>query len=180
MLFFGPAPRRRERFRALVTMRCAVALLASFASLAAAAPATDTDILEVGSREVGSKRARGPHAGGKGSGHHGRWWAHYKDFKRFNSSAAPRALITGITGQDGSYLAEQLVARGYEVHGIVRRASSFNRHRISSGEGKSPYMLHYGDLTDSNSCQATTTLADLTREMVESDVRLVAAGDLEN
>ena len=41
-----------------------------------------------------------------------------------------RALITGITGQDGSYLAEQLLARGYEVHGIVSRSSSFNRGRI--------------------------------------------------
>lgn len=41
-----------------------------------------------------------------------------------------RALITGITGQDGSYLAELLLAKGYEVHGVIRRASTFNTHRI--------------------------------------------------
>jgi len=66
-----------------------------------------------------------------------------------------RALITGITGQDGSYLAEQLLDRGYEVHGIVRRSSSFNRGRIdpiSQGrDGETADLkLHYGDLTDSS------------------------------
>src|SRR5579884_1884979 len=60
------------------------------------------------------------------------------------------ALITGISGQDGSYLAELLLAKGYEVHGIVRRSSSFNRHRIDHlGHGAdSPLKLHYGDLAD--------------------------------
>ena len=57
------------------------------------------------------------------------------------------ALITGITGQDGSYLAELLLDKGYEVHGIVRRASLINTHRIDHIYNK--INLHYGDLTDS-------------------------------
>ena len=65
-----------------------------------------------------------------------------------------RALITGITGQDGSYLAELLLDKGYEVHGIKRRASSFNTSRIDHlyqdpHETKPRLILHYGDLTDS-------------------------------
>ena len=67
-----------------------------------------------------------------------------------------RALITGVTGQDGSYLAELLLSKGYEVHGIVRRASSFNRDRIdhiylNQDAGEPKFYLHYGDLTDSSS-----------------------------
>jgi GDPmannose 4,6-dehydratase len=68
---------------------------------------------------------------------------------------AKRALITGITGQDGSFLAEQLLARGYEVHGVVRRSSSLSRARIDpitdegGGEERS-LQLHYGDITDSS------------------------------
>jgi len=62
------------------------------------------------------------------------------------------ALITGITGQDGSYLAELLLAKGYQVHGIVRRASLFNTDRIDHlhvGEAPDPnFFLHYGDLSD--------------------------------
>ena len=58
------------------------------------------------------------------------------------------ALITGITGQDGSYLAELLLEKGYEVHGIVRRASLINTHRIDHIFEKIA-KLHYGDLTDS-------------------------------
>ena len=62
------------------------------------------------------------------------------------------ALITGITGQDGSYLAELLLAKGYQVHGIVRRASLFNTDRIDHlhvGEAQDPnFFLHYGDLSD--------------------------------
>ncbi len=66
-----------------------------------------------------------------------------------------KALITGITGQDGSYLAELLLAKGYEVHGIVRRSSSFNRERIQHLiDNKEIHFntlfLHYGDLTDSS------------------------------
>ncbi len=61
------------------------------------------------------------------------------------------ALITGITGQDGSYLAELLLSKGYEVHGIIRRASSFNTERIDSAISTSGHIhLHYGDLTDSS------------------------------
>ena len=66
------------------------------------------------------------------------------------------ALITGITGQDGSYLAELLLKKGYEVHGIKRRASSFNTERIdhlyqSPHVDKRKFILHYGDLSDSMS-----------------------------
>ena len=57
------------------------------------------------------------------------------------------ALITGITGQDGSYLAELLLEKGYEVHGIVRRSSMINTHRIDHIYKR--IHLHYGDLTDS-------------------------------
>ncbi|MDF4856800.1 GDP-mannose 4,6-dehydratase, partial [Vibrio parahaemolyticus] len=62
-----------------------------------------------------------------------------------------RALITGITGQDGSYLAELLIENGYEVHGLIRRASSYNTERIDTlvNDGAN-IKLHYGDLTDSS------------------------------
>jgi len=72
------------------------------------------------------------------------------------------ALITGITGQDGSYLAELLLDKGYQVHGVVRRASTFNRQRIdhlrSNPELRSRFNLHYGDLGDAESL--TTILAE--------------------
>ncbi len=66
---------------------------------------------------------------------------------------APRALITGITGQDGSYLAELLLERGYEVHGLIRRASSFNTERIEHlyhdpHDPQARMFLHYCDLSD--------------------------------
>ncbi len=69
---------------------------------------------------------------------------------------AKKALITGITGQDGSYLAELLLSKGYEVHGIIRRASSFNTSRIDHifqdpHDAKLPLHLHYGDLADASS-----------------------------
>ena len=61
-----------------------------------------------------------------------------------------KALITGITGQDGSYLAELLLEKGYEVHGIKRRSSSINTERIDYiFENDDNFYLHYGDLTDS-------------------------------
>jgi GDPmannose 4,6-dehydratase len=60
-----------------------------------------------------------------------------------------KALITGITGQDGSYLAELLLDKGYEVHGLVRRSSSFNTWRIDHVRDR--LVLHYGDLVDQNS-----------------------------
>ena len=68
----------------------------------------------------------------------------------------PKALITGITGQDGSYLAELLLEKGYEVHGMMRRSSSFNTGRIDHlyrdpHEAPTRLFLHYADLTDSSS-----------------------------
>jgi GDPmannose 4,6-dehydratase len=68
-------------------------------------------------------------------------------------SSAKRALITGITGQDGSYLSELLLSKGYEVHGVVRRASTFNTERIEHlyldpHEPGARLFLHYGDVTD--------------------------------
>src|SRR5664280_1703987 len=68
---------------------------------------------------------------------------------------AKKALITGITGQDGSYLAELLLSKGYEVHGLIRRASTFNTGRLDPiyddpHSGKSRMSLHYGDLSDAS------------------------------
>ena len=61
-----------------------------------------------------------------------------------------RALITGVTGQDGSYLTELLLSKGYEVHGIKRRSSSFNTDRVNHiFNGNKNFTMHYGDLTDS-------------------------------
>lgn len=80
-----------------------------------------------------------------------------------------RALITGITGQDGSYLAEFLLEKGYEVHGIKRRASSFNTQRIDhiyqDPHSSNPRLnLHYGDLTD------TSNLTRILREVEPDEV----------
>jgi GDPmannose 4,6-dehydratase len=66
-----------------------------------------------------------------------------------------KALITGITGQDGSYLAELLLEKGYEVHGIIRRSSSFNTGRIDHlfndpALHDHRFFLHYGDVTDAS------------------------------
>ena len=79
------------------------------------------------------------------------------------------ALITGVTGQDGSYLAELLLAKGYEVHGIVRRSSSFNTERLESiyqdpHEIGRDLVLHYGDLADS------VSLVNLLREIQPDEV----------
>jgi GDPmannose 4,6-dehydratase len=79
------------------------------------------------------------------------------------------ALITGVTGQDGSYLAELLLAKGYEVHGIVRRSSSFNTERLESiyqdpHEIGRDLLLHYGDLADS------VSLVNLLRETRPDEV----------
>lgn len=77
-------------------------------------------------------------------------------FERMGGQRVSRkALITGITGQDGSYLTELLVSKGYEVHGIIRSASSFNTDRIDhlfedSAIGNKQLFLHHGDLTDSS------------------------------
>jgi len=75
-----------------------------------------------------------------------------------------RALITGITGQDGSYLAELLLSKGYEVHGLIRRASTFNTARVDHlyvdpHDPKAKLFLHYGDLSDG--ARLVTLLAEI-------------------
>jgi GDPmannose 4,6-dehydratase len=85
-----------------------------------------------------------------------------------------KALITGITGQDGSYLAEFLLSKGYEVHGMKRRGSSFNTGRINHlyrdcHETNSRFKLYYGDLTDS------TCLIRLIREIQPDEIYNLAA-----
>lgn len=87
---------------------------------------------------------------------------------------AKRALITGITGQDGMYLAEYLIAKGYEVHGIKRRASLFNTDRIDHlyqdpHEGDRRLILHYGDLTDA------TNLIRVVKEIEPDEIYNLAA-----
>jgi GDPmannose 4,6-dehydratase len=82
---------------------------------------------------------------------------------------AKTALITGVTGQDGSYLAELLLAKGYEVHGLIRRASSFNTHRLDPiyrdpHESGVRFLMHYGDLSDSGS------LVNLIRELEPDEI----------
>ena len=84
------------------------------------------------------------------------------------------ALITGITGQDGSYLAELLLAKGYEVHGIIRRASTFNTGRLEGiysdpHATKSRLLLHYGDLSDASG------LARLMRKINPDEIYNLAA-----
>jgi GDPmannose 4,6-dehydratase len=87
---------------------------------------------------------------------------------------AKRALITGITGQDGAYLAELLLEKGYEVHGIKRRASSFNTSRIDHlyqdpHESNVRFKLHYGDLTDA------TNLIRIVKEVQPDEIYNLAA-----
>ncbi|WP_442574753.1 GDP-mannose 4,6-dehydratase [Microbacterium sp. F51-2R] len=82
---------------------------------------------------------------------------------------AKRALITGITGQDGSYLAELLLAKGYEVHGLIRRASTFNTSRIDHlyvdpHDPSAKLFLHYGDLSDG--ARLVTLMAEINPDEV--------------
>lgn len=84
------------------------------------------------------------------------------------------ALITGVNGQDGSYLAELLLSKGYEVHGLIRRASTFNRSRIEhlhqyESPTRKDLWLHYGDITDSPS------LSRILREVMPCEVYHLAA-----
>lgn len=86
----------------------------------------------------------------------------------------PKAFITGITGQDGSYLAELLLAKGYEVHGLIRRASTFNTVRIDHlfqdlHEPNQKLRLHYGDVTDSSG------MTNLIREIEPDEIYNLAA-----
>jgi GDPmannose 4,6-dehydratase len=85
-----------------------------------------------------------------------------------------KALITGITGQDGAYLAELLLKKGYEVHGIKRRTSLFNTHRIDHlyvdpHEQKTNFYLHYGDMTDS------LNIANLIKKIEPDEIYNLAA-----
>src|SRR5688500_4427585 len=78
------------------------------------------------------------------------------------ASSRKKALITGITGQDGSYLAEFLLGKGYEVHGLVRRSSSFNTDRIEHlyrdpHDPEARLFLHYGDLVDGTGLREVLT-----------------------
>jgi GDPmannose 4,6-dehydratase len=82
-----------------------------------------------------------------------------------NTVQPKRALITGITGQDGSYLAELLLTKGYEVHGIIRRSSSFNTGRLDAiyqdpHETDRRLVLHYGDLNDASSLNRILRIVD--------------------
>jgi GDPmannose 4,6-dehydratase len=91
-----------------------------------------------------------------------------------NGSAVKRALITGVTGQDGAYLAELLLAKGYEVHGIKRRSSSFNTARIDHlyvdpHDEDSRFKLHYGEMTDA------TSLIRLVQEIQPDEIYNLAA-----
>src|SRR5204862_4467818 len=84
------------------------------------------------------------------------------------------ALITGITGQDGAYLAEYLLGLGYTVHGIKRRSSSFNTARVDHlykdpHVGNVPFLMHYGDMTDS------TNLIRLMQQIRPSEIYNLAA-----
>ncbi len=88
--------------------------------------------------------------------------------------ASKRALITGVTGQDGAYLAELLLGKGYEVHGIKRRSSSFNTGRVDQlyadpHETDTRFTLHYGDLTDA------TNLIRLVQEVQPNEIYNLAA-----
>ena len=80
-----------------------------------------------------------------------------------------KALITGITGQDGSYLAELLLSKGYDVHGIIRRSSSFNTERIDNIYADKNLKLHYGDLSD------TSSLCKLLDKVVPDEIYNIGA-----
>ena len=84
------------------------------------------------------------------------------------------ALITGVTGQDGAYLSELLLAKGYVVHGVKRRSSSFNTARVDHlyhdpHEGQTRFFLHHGDMTDA------TNLIRLVQETQPDEIYNLAA-----
>ena len=87
------------------------------------------------------------------------------------------ALITGITGQDGSYLAELLLSKGYEVHGVVRRASLFNTDRIdhiyADPHVESRLHLHYGDLSDAGALRNLIESPDLRGRLAQASFERV-------
>src|SRR5690349_12718270 len=89
-------------------------------------------------------------------------------------STSKVALITGVTGQDGAYLSELLLAKGYEVHGVKRRSSSFNTGRVDHllrdpHDPASRFHLHYGDLTDA------TNLIRLLQQIRPTEIYNLAA-----
>jgi len=93
---------------------------------------------------------------------------------KINQKSVKKAIITGVTGQDGSYLAEFLLDKGYEVHGLVRRTSSFNRDRLkdiysTSKKRHVNFTLHYGDMTD------TSSLVKLIAEVKPDEIYNLAA-----
>ena len=94
--------------------------------------------------------------------------------KEERSVANKRALITGVTGQDGSYLAELLLEKGYEVHGIKRRSSSFNTQRLDHiykdpHDSNNQFHLHFGDMADS------TNLIRIVAEVQPDEIYNLAA-----
>ena len=85
-----------------------------------------------------------------------------------------KALIFGVTGQDGSYLSELLILKGYEVHGVIRRSSSINTNRVEHiyqdpHEKKRKFILHYGDVTDS------TSVSKIIKKIKPSEIYNLAA-----
>ena len=100
-----------------------------------------------------------------------------RSFRRSNDGSrcqAAVALITGVTGQDGAYLAEYLLGLGYTVHGIKRRSSSFNTARVDHlyedpHTGNVPFLMHYGDMTDS------TNLIRLVQQIRPTEIYNLAA-----
>ena len=94
--------------------------------------------------------------------------------KPFPPRNGRKALITGVTGQDGSYLAELLLSKGYEVWGMIRRSSSFNTSRIEDiyqdpHEADAHFHLHYGDMTDA------TNLIRIVQETQPDEIYNLAA-----
>src|ERR1700733_1934801 len=95
-------------------------------------------------------------------------------FQGDDQLAQRRALITGVTGQDGAYLAELLLSKGYEVHGVKRRSSSFNTARVDHlyrdpHDSTDGFYLHHGDVTDS------TNLIRLVQEVQPNEIYNMAA-----
>ena len=94
-----------------------------------------------------------------------------------------KALITGITGQDGSYLAELLLSKGYKVYGIIRRASTFNTGRLDPiyqdpHSGRANLFLEYGDLSDASNLARPAVFMDGRLEVAAMSTRSVAGARL--
>jgi CPA2 family monovalent cation:H+ antiporter-2 len=162
-LFAGVAPLERWLCRRYAWARHAALREPPLASLPEAQAAPDAPVLVVGLGAVGQALALGLLQQGLGvvgidsSAERVAALREAGGLAVCGDARDPRkkALITGITGQDGSYLAELLLAKGYEVHGVIRRSSSFNTARIDHiyedpHAQKKALFLHYGDLTDAS------------------------------